>query len=74
MQIDESALTMVSEAEHVMRGRPHVYSDAPMHALLTLGAQHSPIDRSLRSPVIDPEPGSGRLLHSRKANSVSCDI
>jgi len=36
MWINESALTMVSEAETVMRGRPHVYSDALIQALLTL--------------------------------------
>jgi len=36
MWINESALTMVSEAEPVMRGRPHVYSDALIQALLTL--------------------------------------
>ena len=36
MWINESALTMVSEAEPVVRGRPHVYSDALIQALLTL--------------------------------------
>src|ERR1700722_3677953 len=36
MGINESALTMVSEAEPVMRGRPHVCSDALIQALLTL--------------------------------------
>jgi hypothetical protein len=34
--IHESELTMVSEAAPVMRGRPHVYSDALIQALLTL--------------------------------------
>ena len=36
MWINESALAMVSEAEPVMRGRPHVYSDALIQALLML--------------------------------------
>jgi hypothetical protein len=36
MWISESPSTMVSEAEPVMRGRPHVYSDALIQALLTL--------------------------------------
>jgi hypothetical protein len=36
MWISESASTMISEAEPVMRGRPHVYSDALIQALLTL--------------------------------------
>jgi hypothetical protein len=35
MWINECALTMVSEVEPVMRGRPHVYSDALIQALLT---------------------------------------
>jgi Transposase DDE domain len=36
MWISESPSTMVSEAEPVMRGRRHVYSDALIQALLTL--------------------------------------
>jgi len=36
MWTNESALTMANEAEPVMRGRPHVYSDALIQALLTL--------------------------------------
>jgi hypothetical protein len=36
MWINESELTMVSEAAPVMRSRPHVYSDALIRALLTL--------------------------------------
>jgi hypothetical protein len=34
--INESAWTMMSEAEPVIRGRPHAYSDALIQALLTL--------------------------------------
>ena len=36
MWTNESALTMANEAEPVMRGRPHVYSDALIQTLLTL--------------------------------------
>lgn len=56
MWISESVLTMVSEAEPVMRGRPHVYSDAR-----DVGSVIASMSR-----VVAAMPGRGlRIRHSR---------
>src|ERR1700692_4451241 len=70
MWINESALTMVSQAEPVMRGRPHVYSDALIQALLTLKQVYH---LTLRCRQLLEPPGAD-LQRGRRAGSfgLSC--